>query len=81
MDSTELVPGDILEIPRNGCMMHCDAILLSGNCIVNESTLTGGVVDRTSVYGLRFFCLRSLEYIFAVIVTLYIFLSHPIRVL
>ncbi|KAA0192532.1 Cation-transporting ATPase [Fasciolopsis buskii] len=47
VDSTELVPGDILEIPRNGCMMHCDAILLSGNCIVNESTLTGESVPVT----------------------------------
>ncbi|KAA0198731.1 Cation-transporting ATPase, partial [Fasciolopsis buskii] len=41
VDSAELVPGDILDIPRNGCVMHCDALLLSGNCIMNESTLTG----------------------------------------
>lgn len=40
--STELlVPGDILEIPTHGCIMHCDAVLLTGNCIVNESMLTG----------------------------------------
>ena len=36
-----LVPGDILEIPANGCVMQCDAILLTGNCILNESMLTG----------------------------------------
>ena len=39
--SDDLVPGDIIEIPRRGCMMQCDAVLLTGNCIVNESMLTG----------------------------------------
>nr|CAD7406440.1 unnamed protein product [Timema poppensis] len=38
-----LVPGDILVIPRHGCVMHCDAVLLAGNCIMNESMLTGTV--------------------------------------
>lgn len=37
----ELVPGDILELPRSGLIMDVDAVLLSGNCIVNESMLTG----------------------------------------
>lgn len=36
-----LVPGDVLEIPPHGCVMHCDAVLLTGNCILNESMLTG----------------------------------------
>ena len=36
-----LVPGDILEIPSSGCTMQCDAALLSGNCILDESMLTG----------------------------------------
>lgn len=36
-----LVPGDVIVIPVNGCIMSCDAILLSGSCIVNESMLTG----------------------------------------
>ena len=36
-----LVPGDVLEVPRNGYIMQCDAVLVSGNCIVNESMLTG----------------------------------------
>lgn len=36
-----LVPGDVLEIPTHGCIMHCDAVLLAGNCILNESMLTG----------------------------------------
>ncbi|KAF5396215.1 hypothetical protein PHET_11010 [Paragonimus heterotremus] len=46
VDSTELVPGDLIEIPRKGCMMHCDAFVLTGNCIVNESTLTGKYLLR-----------------------------------
>ncbi|KAJ9592422.1 hypothetical protein L9F63_015838, partial [Diploptera punctata] len=39
--TTSLVPGDVIVIPAHGCDMHCDAILLSGTCIVNESMLTG----------------------------------------
>ncbi|KAH3832646.1 hypothetical protein DPMN_105938 [Dreissena polymorpha] len=41
INSDDLVPGDIIEIPRSGCLMQCDAVLVSGNCIVNESMLTG----------------------------------------
>ncbi|XP_021926839.1 probable cation-transporting ATPase 13A3 isoform X2 [Zootermopsis nevadensis] len=36
-----LVPGDVIMIPPQGCFMACDAVLLTGNCIVNESILTG----------------------------------------
>lgn len=36
-----LVPGDIIEVPRHGCTMYCDAVLVTGNCIVDESMLTG----------------------------------------
>ncbi|XP_075218287.1 polyamine-transporting ATPase 13A3-like isoform X2 [Lycorma delicatula] len=39
--SDKLVPGDVVEIPPHGCMMMCDALLLSGTCVVNESSLTG----------------------------------------
>uniref|UniRef100_A0A8D9BL32 Cation-transporting ATPase n=2 Tax=Cacopsylla melanoneura TaxID=428564 RepID=A0A8D9BL32_9HEMI len=39
--TTHLVPGDIIVIPKHGCTMACDATLLQGNCIVNESMLTG----------------------------------------
>lgn len=39
--STSLVPGDIIVIPQHGCIMQCDAVLLVGTCIVNESMLTG----------------------------------------
>lgn len=45
--TTHLVPGDVVEIPAHGCVMHCDAVLLNGNCIVNESMLTGESVPVT----------------------------------
>lgn len=31
--SDELVPGDIIEIPDNGCDLYCDAVLISGSVI------------------------------------------------
>ncbi|KAJ8357324.1 hypothetical protein SKAU_G00201180 [Synaphobranchus kaupii] len=45
--STDLVPGDVLVIPTNGTIMPCDAVLISGTCIVNESMLTGESVPVT----------------------------------
>ncbi|XP_020601351.1 probable cation-transporting ATPase 13A3 isoform X3 [Orbicella faveolata] len=45
--SEELVPGDVLVIPPKGSRVHCDAVLISGNCIVNESMLTGESVPVT----------------------------------
>ncbi|EMP24849.1 Putative cation-transporting ATPase 13A3 [Chelonia mydas] len=45
--STDLVPGDIMVIPSNGTIMPCDAVLVSGTCIVNESMLTGESVPVT----------------------------------
>ncbi|XP_056148990.1 LOW QUALITY PROTEIN: polyamine-transporting ATPase 13A3-like [Lampris incognitus] len=39
--STELVPGDVIIVPTNGMIMPCDAVLVHGTCIVNESMLTG----------------------------------------
>ena len=41
ISSVELVPGDVIAIPSDGCVMPCDAVLLAGTCIVNESMLTG----------------------------------------
>ncbi|XP_014236851.1 cation-transporting ATPase 13A2 isoform X1 [Trichogramma pretiosum] len=42
-----LVPGDILVIPSYGCVLPCDAVLITGNCILNESMLTGESVPVT----------------------------------
>lgn len=30
VDSTKLVPGDIVVVPSHGCVMQCDAVLISG---------------------------------------------------
>ena len=37
----QLVPGDVIIVPSSGCVMTCDTVLVAGNCIVNESALTG----------------------------------------
>lgn len=47
MLSDGLVPGDVVHIPAHGCLLHYDAALLSGTCIVNESMLTGESVPVT----------------------------------
>ncbi|XP_038190566.1 polyamine-transporting ATPase 13A2 isoform X2 [Arvicola amphibius] len=41
VDSSELVPGDCLVLPQEGGVMPCDAALVAGECVVNESSLTG----------------------------------------
>ncbi|CAJ1055363.1 cation-transporting ATPase 13A2 isoform X1 [Xyrichtys novacula] len=41
VSSVELVPGDCLIIPQEGLILPCDAALLAGECLVNESMLTG----------------------------------------
>jgi cation-transporting P-type ATPase 13A2 len=46
IQSENLVPGDIIEV-KNMSTMHCDAVLLNGNVIVNESILTGESVPIT----------------------------------
>ncbi|XP_014250253.1 probable cation-transporting ATPase 13A3 isoform X2 [Cimex lectularius] len=50
IETSSLVPGDIIVIPPQGCTVHCDAILLNGQCIVNESMLTGESVPVTKSY-------------------------------
>ncbi|CAG0923714.1 unnamed protein product, partial [Notodromas monacha] len=47
VSTEDLVPGDVVTIPAHGCQMHCDAVLVTGNCIVNESALTGESVPVT----------------------------------
>jgi cation-transporting ATPase 13A2 len=41
-DSSDLVPGDVYEVSdHNLTILPCDSLLLTGECIVNESMLTG----------------------------------------
>ena len=40
LPSAELVPGDVIEIPPSG-VIDCDAVLLDGLVVMNESMLTG----------------------------------------
>ncbi|XP_075427208.1 putative cation-transporting ATPase 13A4 isoform X3 [Ascaphus truei] len=46
VESCRLVPGDILIITGN-TVLPCDALLISGGCIVNESMLTGESIPVT----------------------------------
>lgn len=46
--SEDLVPGDTI-IVRGSTTMQCDAVLLNGNVIVNESMLTGESIPVTKV--------------------------------
>jgi len=40
--SSELVPGDVYEVTDPALTQFpCDSLLLAGDCIVNESMLTG----------------------------------------
>jgi len=40
VDSSQLVPGDVIKVPEL-TILPCDLILLSGNVIMNEAMLTG----------------------------------------
>ncbi|KAF9116054.1 hypothetical protein BGX27_005083 [Mortierella sp. AM989] len=48
--SEELVPGDVFEITDSDlAVFPCDAVLLTGDCIVNESMLTGESVPVSKI--------------------------------
>ncbi|KAJ1767609.1 hypothetical protein IW138_000724 [Coemansia sp. RSA 986] len=47
LESSELVPGDIVDLGSSGLFtLPCDAVVLEGDCIVNESMLTGESVPE-----------------------------------
>jgi hypothetical protein len=49
--SSELVPGDVYEVTDPALTQFpCDSILLAGDCIVNESMLTGMNCHATLLY-------------------------------
>lgn len=43
IQGNQLVPGDIIVL-KEGQIINCDLKLLSGNLLVNESSLTGEIV-------------------------------------
>ena len=46
--SADIVPGDVIDMPAGGTTtLTCDAVLLTGACIVNEAMLTGESVPVT----------------------------------
>ncbi|KAM4693457.1 putative cation-transporting ATPase 13A4 [Discoglossus pictus] len=47
VESRHLVPGDIIVLSGKDFFMSCDAILISGTCIVNEGMLTGECIPVT----------------------------------
>jgi magnesium-transporting ATPase (P-type) len=50
ISSVELVPGDVILLPTTGGFnMECDAVLVEGSCVVNESMLTGESIPITKV--------------------------------
>jgi cation-transporting ATPase 13A2 len=50
VESSELVPGDVYEVTDPALtQLPCDSLLLSGDCIVNESMLTGESVPVSKI--------------------------------
>uniref|UniRef100_G3TGK7 Cation-transporting ATPase n=1 Tax=Loxodonta africana TaxID=9785 RepID=G3TGK7_LOXAF len=46
LESCHLVPGDVLILPGK-LSLPCDAVLINGNCVVNEGMLTGESIPVT----------------------------------
>ncbi|XP_078521769.1 putative cation-transporting ATPase 13A4 [Lissotriton helveticus] len=47
MESRFLVPGDVIVITGKKFSLPCDAVLISGSCVINEGMLTGESVPVT----------------------------------
>lgn len=52
-DSNSLVPGDVFEIDPSLSVVPCDALLINGDCVVNESMLTGESVPVSKTCATR----------------------------
>uniref|UniRef100_A0A8C4V611 Cation-transporting ATPase n=1 Tax=Falco tinnunculus TaxID=100819 RepID=A0A8C4V611_FALTI len=50
LESHHLVPGDMLVLKEGKTLLPCDAILISGQCVVNESMLTGESTPVTKTH-------------------------------
>uniref|UniRef100_A0A8D2N1V7 Cation-transporting ATPase n=1 Tax=Zonotrichia albicollis TaxID=44394 RepID=A0A8D2N1V7_ZONAL len=50
LESHYLVPGDLLILKEGKTLLPCDAILVSGQCTVNESMLTGESIPVTKIH-------------------------------
>ena len=53
IDSNELVPGDLFEVDPSLNVIPCDALLVNGECVVNESMLTGESVPVSKINATR----------------------------
>uniref|UniRef100_T1IUY6 Cation-transporting ATPase n=1 Tax=Strigamia maritima TaxID=126957 RepID=T1IUY6_STRMM len=49
LSSHELVPGDVIILSTPNVVIECDAVLIQGQCIMNESALTGESVPVTKI--------------------------------
>ncbi|KAG8445088.1 hypothetical protein GDO86_010017 [Hymenochirus boettgeri] len=49
VESQSLVPGDVLVLLGNQLFLPCDAILINGECTVNEGMLTGESIPVTKI--------------------------------
>ena len=48
--SIKLVPGDVVMLPTTGgYTVECDAVIINGSAVVNESMLTGESIPVTKV--------------------------------
>ena len=53
LSSIQLVPGDVVLLPTTGgYTVECDAVLVDGGAVVNESMLTGESIPVTKVTNL-----------------------------
>lgn len=53
VDSNDLVPGDVFEVDPSLSIIPCDALLINGECVVNESMLTGESVPVSKIHATR----------------------------